>query len=1608
MPGRQSTAPISLLSKAPKTKNLKRKRQRSLNALAIAEKSNPESTKFRRHRFGESEPDGNVKRRRDVARNDHLDEHDREDDQDRHGIPRRRKTKTTVDHGEEVDFGSDSEGNEWILGGVGDEDDESLDSDEAMGVSDEEKFEDFVFRGSSSAVGKPRNRRAGGDEETSGKIDLSEGDGDGEVNDDFGDEGVDMAAVLDAGSDIEDEEDSGGEFDSLGSHKDAASQTSEDGESENLASDDENDVQSSKKLAELQSLITAMNEQDGSQAAKSKISDANESYAPSEYGISSKQKLTVADLLPSVTDPQLKKSLRVLTENDTSKRNGVAKKLDVPLPKRQQDRLDRKVAYEKSKETLDRWIDTVKHNRRVEHLSFPLQDPDTVNVLGTNKMDRYTKPLTELEVTIQNILQESGLAPTDGKTEEDRIQDVENLETNRMPLAEVQKRRAELRRSRELLFREEIKAKRINKIKSKSYRRVHRKERERLMQKDKDALATAGIEDSGSEKEKNDRRRAEERMGAKHRESRWAKGVKESGRMAWDEDARGGVEEMARREENLRRRILGKAVDDRVDRDSSEDGDDEEDEDGIDKGAESLKERLRGLDKNREVLRAGVRSSTSALSSMKFMQNAEAARKASNDEAIRQMQRELAGEETSSEEEPEENAGRRLYGPNRTMPQPTRLEVREQRSEFEENIDSNDEAADFERPDDEELQIIVDETSSKKPAAKKVSLPTTKQPSALTQPSEAIEDNPWLSGGKLKRNRKAQDSSAAAIISNELPSTSLSGAGKTQVKPVQKAAKVARKVLSEPKQNLSTSISDEDDEDEEEEEAGERNRRPFVLRNQELVRKAFAGDDVVANFEKEKEEAMQSEDEKVIDKTLAGWGHWTGAGIGKKAQGRNKKRVLSKQEGIPKAQRKDAKLDKVIINEKRVKKNTKYLASQLPHPFETRQQYERSLRLPVGPEWTTKETFQAATKPRVLMKQGLALPARYANEITFTTGPFNQPSSTQYPPETTINQAPPATSGTVDSAFSYSFGPSSVSANGSQSQGVWTHPYSLTWSKGTQNARSWGMAISHIDENQRVFGPRNNDIPGSPVRYYINPVGIQSVIISAAELGSSTVLTTDSLQAFSANANLLPQAGSSSKITFPLVQGMGFVTGIYTNLQPVIQTSVFFRSVTIGARSWAGTFKYQITLEDNKSWLLYATPRNGQDPQLSLVSNTELRGVPNWSGFIQVAKNPVGPSGEFIYDNVAGVYATAMDLTASTFSQTGTYEFRWKKAGLAGANGLKLLMFALPHHVESFAGPTPFARTPLRLQTTTKGIATAVIADYWTLVEANLPVDLGFAPWNGSLPQGSRSTTTLSPTAIDVINKVAESEIKQDMGNQADLDSMYFSGKALSKFAALIYAVHELCEEPDFAKFNFEEVKLILVGTPARLGLSQLKVAFAKFSTNQQNFPLVYDTAWKGLVSSGSYITGNAGQDFGNTYYNDHHFHYAYFIHAASIIAYLDPQWLQLNKEWVNLLVRDAANPSTSDPYFPFSRAFDWYHGHSWAKGLFESADAKDEESSSEDAFFAYAIKMWGKVTGDRSMEARGNLMLSVLARTLRNYFLMQEGNMNHPAEFVGNMVSGV
>lgn len=77
-----------------------------------------------------------------------------------------------------------------------------------------------------------------------------------------------------------------------------------------------------------------------------------------------------------------------------------------------------------------------------------------------------------------------------------------------------------------------------------------------------------------------------------------------------------------------------------------------------------------------------------------------------------------------------------------------------------------------------------------------------------------------------------------------------------------------------------------------------------------------------------------------------------------------------------------------------------------------------------------------------------------------------------------------------------------------------------------------------------------------------------------------------------------------------------------------------------------------------------------------------------------------------------------------------------------------------------------------------------------------------------------------------------------------------------------------------------------------------------------------------------------AGQNFGTGFYNDHHFHYGYFIYAAAVLARLSPSWTRAHHERVLVLIRDIANPSTHDPFFTTFRHKDWYLGSSWASGI--------------------------------------------------------------------------
>jgi endo-1,3(4)-beta-glucanase len=125
-----------------------------------------------------------------------------------------------------------------------------------------------------------------------------------------------------------------------------------------------------------------------------------------------------------------------------------------------------------------------------------------------------------------------------------------------------------------------------------------------------------------------------------------------------------------------------------------------------------------------------------------------------------------------------------------------------------------------------------------------------------------------------------------------------------------------------------------------------------------------------------------------------------------------------------------------------------------------------------------------------------------------------------------------------------------------------------------------------------------------------------------------------------------------------------------------------------------------------------------------------------------------------------------------------------------------------------------------------------------------------FAPWL----LDTKISRQLSPDAAAAVIDAGRVEAEQDVMGQCNLDSMYFSGKGLGKFAMMAIALADMAGEKELAGKVLEK----------------LKQAFRIFVDNRQRTPLVYEKSWKGVVSKVG--MENAGADFGNGYYNDHHF----------------------------------------------------------------------------------------------------------------------------------------
>jgi len=205
--------------------------------------------------------------------------------------------------------------------------------------------------------------------------------------------------------------------------------------------------------------------------------------------------------------------------------------------------------------------------------------------------------------------------------------------------------------------------------------------------------------------------------------------------------------------------------------------------------------------------------------------------------------------------------------------------------------------------------------------------------------------------------------------------------------------------------------------------------------------------------------------------------------------------------------------------------------------------------------------------------------------------------------------------------------------------------------------------------------------------------------------------------------------------------------------------------------------------------------------------------------------------------------------------------------------------------------------------------------------------------------------------------------------------SSYFYGKLIARAARMALIAEEvgyLDAIPLVRKFLKDAIEPWLDG-----------------SFNENGF--LHDRKWGGIVTKQG--TLDSGADFGFGVYNDHHYHLGYFLYAIAVLAKIDPAWGRKYRPQAYSLMADFMNLGKhGNSNYTRLRCFDLYTLHSWAGGLTEFADGRNQESTSEAVNAYYSAALMGLAYGDTHLVATGSTLAGMEMLAAQTWWHVREG----------------
>lgn len=720
---------------------------------------------------------------------------------------------------------------------------------------------------------------------------------------------------------------------------------------ENITSDEDGGEDERKR----QKLLEAICSLDGKR--KKKLGERSEAAVQmSEFTVNAEGECDKVDLSDLIGTMEKTPAVPTKTKKQLKNLQQSKKTIECPLSKQERERIQRDVAFQKAATEVTRWREIIKQNQRAEQLVFPLnQEPS-----GPKPMERVVtswKVQTPLEQEIFALLSANKQPINDPI-----LTPAEEASMRAMSLDEAKIRRAELQKARALQSYYEAKARRERKIKSKKYHKVHNKTKRKEFLKQFDEMVRTDPAAALEELNKMELGRMQERMSLKHQNSgKWARSKAIMAK--YDEGARKAMQQQLEVNKELTQKLV-----------TSLNNEEEEEKEAGD--TEVLPDFVNDAEQELDSSNPWMRGKLSEDPTEKEISDT-----VDLTAELPAVVENPAEEEEEEEEvkETEEDALLREFDSRRKLRQTQEADAVSVMS-VDGKVEMVDEETAAEDPDasDKEEEELSEFTSlfrgiadcHREAEVKKAEvMADTSHTDASAQLEEGLmrirtlEDTELLSQENSATDKVPVQPQQPPASENLLSATSQPGKSRKRKRGIELKEVLTKetKVIKVP---LAPNIEDTEDLDKK-------------LDQRALIKEAFAGDDVISDFLKDKRKQEDAGKPEVVDLTLPGWGEWGGTGL---KQSRNKRRRF-RIKTAPPPPRKDQHLPSVIISEKRNSSISPHQVNLLPFPFESHAQFESTIRSPLGRTWLTERTVKKITTPKVVTQLGAIIEPMAREEL---------------------------------------------------------------------------------------------------------------------------------------------------------------------------------------------------------------------------------------------------------------------------------------------------------------------------------------------------------------------------------------------------------------------------------------------------------------------------------------------------------------------------------------------------------------------------------------------------------------------------------------------------